>query len=108
MLTPAEIAMLENLLIRARHAATGGHPADALTPGDVAQLRPGASATWDTSLFLVCQANRHQVRGQILRPHRGGCRLAWSTFTPPGPALYPAPPLAIRAWCYAPPCARSL
>jgi hypothetical protein len=55
------------------------------------------------------QANTHQVRGQILRPHRSGCREAWAHYSPAevlriGRAAYPEPAHAVRTWCYEPPC----
>jgi hypothetical protein len=112
MLTEAEIATLAALLERARHAAGRDHDAlaDTITPGDVVQLRPGASRTWDSSLLLVCQITSHgRVRGQILRPHRSGCREAWAEYSAPelariGRAPYPEPPLNLRGWCRGPDC----
>jgi hypothetical protein len=82
---------------------------EAFTADDVAQLRPGACSTWETSLLLVTQAGAHQVRGQILRPHRSGCREAWARYSPAelvriGRAAFPEPARAVRAWCYEPAC----
>lgn len=112
MLTEAEILTLAALLDRARAAAGPDRrtAADTLTPGDVVQLRPGASRTWETSFLLVCQiTSRGRVRGQVLRPHRSGCREAWAEYSMPelariGRAPFPEPAPDVRAWCYAPPC----
>jgi len=110
MLTPNETTALRALLAREASAAA---PVDAdysdLAAGDVAQIRPGACSTWETSLLLVTQAGTHQVRGQILRPHRSGCREAWARFSPAellriGRAEFPEPTRAVRAWCYEPLC----
>jgi len=111
MLTTDELTALESLLQRARRDAARGVTAthEALTPGDVVQLRPGADPTWETSLMLVMQADPYKIRGQILRPHRGGCREAWASYKPPevtriGRAPFPEPAPDIKAWCYEPPC----
>jgi hypothetical protein len=108
MLTPDELALLESLLHRARHAAGAGYAAllDTVAPGDVVQLRPGADAHWETSLFLACEIREDgSISGQILRPHRGGYREAWYTYRPPAVARigrmpFPEPGLAIRSWSY--------
>jgi len=111
MLTSDELSALEGLLTRARGEAAIGRIAatDTITAGDVVQLRPGASHLWETSLMLVTQTTAEHIKGQILRPHRGGCREAWYTFTPPeltrvGRIPFPEPAPDIKAWCYAPPC----
>ena len=106
MLTPEETAALQALLRREAHRPP---TADPIQPGDVVQLRPGTDRTWETSLLLVCQANSHQVRGPILRPHRGGCREAWAKYSAAevvriGPAPFGEPAPDIRSWCYEPPC----
>jgi hypothetical protein len=111
MLTPDELTALEGLLTRARRDAARDRSAtlDPITPGDVLQLRPGASRTWETSLLLTMQADAHQVRAQVLRPHRSGCREAWASFSPAevariGRAPFPEPAPDVKSACYAPPC----
>lgn len=106
-ITPEELTALRRLMARAEQAQPTA--AAAINAGDVVQLRPGADPHWETSLMLVTQANAHQVRGQILRPHRGGCREAWGNYSTPevarvGAAPYGEPAPDIRSWCYAPPC----
>jgi hypothetical protein len=106
------MATLEAILERARAAAGADRSATytSLQPGDVVQLRPGADPTWETSLLLVTQALEDgRIRGQVLRPHRSGCREAWYTFSTPeviriGRTPFPEPPAAVRAWCYEPRC----
>lgn len=99
---------MDSLLRRARtDAATS--PPDELLPGDVVQLRPGIDRAWETSMILVTKVDSYKVRGQILRPHRGGCPEAWHRFRPGevvrvGRIVYPEPPADVRAWCYEPPC----
>jgi hypothetical protein len=61
--------------------------------------------------MLAMHNDGRRVRGQILRPHRGGCREAWAAFTEPeliriGRLPYPEPAPDIRQWCYAPPCSK--
>jgi hypothetical protein len=109
MLTEAEIATLAALLERARRASGRDRSSalDTITPGDVVQLQPGANSTWGTSLMLVCKVDGNQVRGQLLRPHRGGCREAWAEFSPPqlarvGRAPFPEPEPNIKSWAYQP------
>lgn len=111
MLTLEELAALEGLLARARRDAGRDRAAtlNPIAPGDVLQLRPGASETWETSLLLVTAADSHQVRGQVLRPHRSGCREAWLSCSMPevariGRTPYPEPAPDIKSCCYAPPC----
>ena len=112
MLTPDQLSALEALLTAARLAAAAGTAAaEAIAAGDVVQLRPGASHTWETSLMLVTQNDGRRIRGQVLRPHRGGCRDAWATHSAPelirtGRLPFPEPADDIKAWCYAPPCSR--
>lgn len=117
MLTPNETNALRALLAReaataplavATSAAQDTEYSD-LAPGDVAQIRPGACRTWETSLLLVTQTDTHQVRGQILRPHRSGCREAWAHYSRAevlrvGRVAYPEPARDILAWCYEPLC----
>lgn len=108
MLTPAELQTLADLLQRIQSEQQPSGPG--IQPGDVAQIRPGVSRTWETSLVLISQIDhRGRPRGPILKPHRGGCREAWYDFSPPelaiiGRAPYAGPASDIRAWSYEPPC----
>lgn len=111
MLTPDELTALEGLLLRARIEAARDRNAvaEAITPGDIVQLRPGASPTWETSILLVMTAEAHHVRGQVLKPHRSGCREAWASFSAAdvariGRAPFTEPAPDVKAWCYEPPC----
>lgn len=111
MLTPEELAALESLLTRARASAQRGKWVQTpLAPGDVAQIRPGASPHWATSLVLITKAPAHgRVRGIILRPHRSGCPEAAEHFSPPeiariGHAPFFQPPAEIRSHTYCPDC----
>jgi hypothetical protein len=112
MLTTEEFQALEAILQRARsEASSGTAPADAIAPGDIMQLRPGSDSTWETSLLFVHKVDAGKIRGAIMRPHRGGCKEAWASYTPPqlirvGRAPFPEPAEDIRAWCYTPPCAK--
>lgn len=108
MLTTEEKDLLRSLLTR--EAATAP-PSSAATiaAGDLVQLRPGADATWETSLLLVHQVAGDQLRGAIMRPHRGGCREAWAKYSTAevervGRVTYAEPAADIRAWCYEPSC----
>lgn len=112
MLTEDELATLESLLVRARAAgalALSESP-NKVNVGDVVQLRPGADSHWGTSLLLVGQVrDSGEIRGTILRPHRGSWKDAWYRYTPPevakiGRSLFPEPPLAIRSASYYPVC----
>ena len=106
MLSPDEIHLLELLLKRARHAAAPNKNNDAIAPGDVVQLRPGADPHWETSLLLVCRVRPDgAISGQILRPHRGGHALAWYTYRPPavvkiGAMPFDEPAMRVRSWSY--------
>lgn len=109
MLTIEELLTLEGILARARaaHDRDHLHQVPTIQPGDVVQLRPGADRTWETSLLLVMDTYQGRVRGQILRPHRGGCREAWYAYTPPevviiGPAPYVGPAPEICGWSSGP------
>ena len=111
VLTPEELSALERVLERARADAERGRVAavDPINCGDVVQLRPGANYTWETSFMLVKQSDARKVRGQILRPHRGGCREAWYTFNHAevvrvGHSPFPEPAAEIKSSCYFPPC----
>lgn len=108
-----EITLLEMLLARARQGAGVAHEAilETIAVGDVVQLRPGADHHWETSLLLVSRILPDGgVQGQIMRPHRGGCREAWYTYRPPslariGRMPFPEPAVRVRSWSYdGPPC----
>ena len=108
MLSPDELATLESILERAR-ASLGQTDSASIAPGDVIQLRPGADRAWECSLMLVTQVQGNRIRGQILRPRRGGSSLALSTYTAAevtrvGRAPYPEPAADIRSMSYDPPC----
>lgn len=112
MLTTEELLTLEGILARARaaHARANLHQVATITVGDVVQLRPGADRTWESSLLLVMDTHNGRIRGQILRPHRGGCREAWYAYTPPevviiGRAPYAGPAPEICGWSNGPVCA---
>jgi hypothetical protein len=112
MLTEEELATLESLLARARAAARVAREAGfgGIKPGDLVQLRPGADPTWECSFLLVGQVrDTGEIRGTILRPHRGGWKDAWYRYTPPevawiGRALFPEPTLKVRGAGYWPAC----
>jgi hypothetical protein len=112
-MTPDQLSALEELLAAARPAQAAGTAAaaEAIAAGDVVQLRPGASHTWETSLMLVTKNDGRRIKGQIMRPHRGGCMEAWGSYSAPeliriGRLPFPEPATDIKAWCYAPPCDR--
>lgn len=113
MLTVEEIQVLENLLRRARlaiDAALKSSAPNAIAPGDLVQLRPGADAHWETSFLLVGKVRDDGgISGTILRPHRGACRAAWYTYRPPqvclvGRAPFPQPSQRVQSASYWPPC----
>ena len=113
MLTEEELTLLESLLVRARAAVRIECEAGsgAIKAGDLVQLRPGADPTWECSFLLVGEVrDTGEIRGTILRSHRGGWKDAWYRYTPPevawvGRALFPQPSLKIRAAGYSPFCA---
>jgi hypothetical protein len=74
MLTPHEATLLRSLLSR---ESAGAAAAGELRPGDLVQLRPQACRTFGGMLAVVCHAAPQELRGFLLRPHRGGCREAW-------------------------------
>jgi hypothetical protein len=111
MLTSTELAALESLLVRERASARDVDQSGAgdIKPGDLVQLRPGADPTWECSFLLVGQARDSEIRGTILRPHRGGWKDAWYRYSPPevawiGRGLFPEPKLKVRAAGYWPVC----
>src|SRR5581483_2262791 len=108
MLSPDELASLESILERAR-ASLATEPGLVIAPGDVVQLRPGADRAWDCSLLLVTQVRDGKVRGEILRPRRGGSLETASTYslaevTRVGRQPYPEPAIDVRSVAYDAPC----
>jgi hypothetical protein len=111
MLTPTETATLRALLAREASAAP---PVDAtdfqeLAAGDVAQIRPFADAAFGGMLYQVCQVTPYELRGFLLRPHRGGCREAWlrlkhCQLERIGRVFWPDPEFARRCSWSAPEC----
>jgi hypothetical protein len=81
MLTPTEAKSLTSILRREglpAPRASAGAPAEAeIAAGDVVQIRPFADQTFGGMLAVITQARPYQLRGYLLRPHRGGCRDAW-------------------------------
>jgi hypothetical protein len=80
-----------------------------LSAGDVVQIRPEACATFGGMLLQIGQAEPHEIRGFLLRPHRGGCREAWARLhpcdvQPIGATWWKAPPFATRRDCDLPRC----
>ena len=69
---------MRKLLARAEQAQPAAH---AIAAGDVVQLAPLADAKFGGMLAVICQTGPAQLRGFLLRPHRGGCREAWLTLT---------------------------
>jgi hypothetical protein len=113
MLTVEEIQMLESLLRRARlaiSAALNPPLTEAIGPGNLVQLRPGADPQWETSFLSVAKVRDDGgIAGTILRPHRGGWRDAWYTYRSPdvfriGRAPYPEPSAGVQSAGYWPPC----
>ena len=104
MLTPSETNVLRALLSREATTAAGIDTAE-LTAGDIAQVRPLTDRTFGGLLFFVTQVLPYQVRGYLLRPHRGGCREAWLSFhhgdlERVGRPAFPAPEFARRRECF--------
>lgn len=76
MLTPNESALLRALL--ARESTSQAEPAEFtdLAPSDIAQIRPLSDAAFGGMLVQIAHAEPYDLRGFLLRPHRGGCREA--------------------------------
>ena len=116
MLTAAELAALESLLTRARIFAGIDRAAgvEVCNVGDVAQLRPGADAHWQTSLLLVEKIRDNgDIAGTVLRPHRSGAREAWYTYSAPeltriGASPFPRPGAKVRSQSYLGYCPKCL
>lgn len=82
MLSPEEIRTLRTLLSRAEVSAAGTGLAGVPVIGDLAQIHPLAHPTFGGMLIWIAQIGDRQVRGSLLRPHRGGCREAWLSLPP--------------------------
>jgi hypothetical protein len=73
------------------------HPGE-LRPGDVVQIRPGADAVFGGLLLMVQRIGPAKIEGYLLRPHRGGCREAWTRATPPEVEYVGTPLSAVSPW----------
>jgi len=77
-LTQEHTAALRALLTELEsQAPRAGEDCDDLKPGDVAQIRPYACKAFGGMLVVITRAEPYELRGSLLRPHRGGCREAW-------------------------------
>jgi hypothetical protein len=59
---------------------TGLHPEEPETeirPGDLVQIRSTADRTFGGMVVRVTKATAAEIRGYLLRPHRGGNEEAW-------------------------------
>ena len=106
MLTSEEARVLRNLLARAEVIPS---PALPFMPGDIVQIQPLADQTFGGMLVEVCQASPYELRGFLLRPHRGGCRQAWLRLKPVeveriGRTYWPDPEFARRCEWKTPAC----
>jgi hypothetical protein len=114
MLTAIETQVLRSLLARATEqpATTAPEEAPDLSPGDIAQIRPFADREFGGMLAVITKAEPYELRGYLLRPHRGGCRGAWlrlkhCELTRIGRAVWPATTtdFALRCEAKGPQCA---
>jgi hypothetical protein len=76
MLTTQEANSLRAILRRELSPAPAA-PAEDIGAGDVVQTRPFADPTFGGMLAVITAAGPYELRGYLLRPHRGGCRDAW-------------------------------
>lgn len=116
MLTQHEAQVLRALLARAAEqpaAIVPEEPPD-IRPGNVAQIHPFADTTFGGILAVITRAEPYELRGYLLRPHRGGCREAWlrlkhCELERVGRAIWPAnaTDFALRCEGTGPKCARS-
>ena len=87
---------------------------DAVSVGDLVQLRPGADPHWQTSLLLVTKVREDgRISGVVLRPHRSGYREAWYTYSLPevlriGRAPFPPPEQEVNNASYLATCPQCL
>jgi hypothetical protein len=78
VLTIPEAHALRAILRRELSPAPPTSSAEAdIDAGDVVQIRPFADQTFGGMLAVITRASDHELRGYLLRPHRGGCRDAW-------------------------------
>jgi hypothetical protein len=79
LLTAIELRSLQAIVHRAElsPAPPTDEPAPDIAAGDVVQIRPFADHAFGGMLAMVMKAEPYQLRGYLLRPHRGGCREAW-------------------------------
>jgi hypothetical protein len=78
VLTILEAHALRAILRRELSPAPPTSSAEAdIDAGDVVQIRPFADQTFGGMLLVVTKAGPYELRGYLLRPHRGGCREAW-------------------------------
>jgi hypothetical protein len=114
MLTPTETTALRALLQResaqlgTRSQAEPAEYSD-LAAGDVAQIRPFADEAFGGMLVQITATTPYELRGFLLRPHRGGCREAWLRLKPCqleriGRVYWPDPEFARRCAWNAPAC----
>jgi hypothetical protein len=76
--TSEDLVALRRMVARAEHSTA--HIPDEfaeVAPADLVQIRPSADPVFGGMLVAVTRADSAQVRGYLLRPHRGGCREAW-------------------------------
>ena len=107
MLTPEEARVLRSLLARAE--ILPDCPPPPIAVGDVVQIQPLADRAFGGMLLQVCQTLDYELRGFLLRPHRGGCRQAWLRLKPPeveriGRVCWPDPEFARRCEWLTPAC----
>ena len=107
-MTTEELKLLRRMLTRAEQEAQPGpqpEPPPVIAVGDVVQIRPLSCSTFGGMLLYVAKTEPHQLRGFLLRPHRGGCREAWSKWHYAdveriGQTSWPDPEFARRRWCF--------
>jgi hypothetical protein len=110
MLTPNESALLRALLTR--ESQPDGEYTD-LAAGDVAQIRPFADEAFGGMLVQIARVEPHELRGFLLRPHRGGCRdaqlrLKHCQLERIGRVCWPDPEFARRCSWSAPDCKKGV
>jgi len=104
MLTSLETRVLRELLARGANppsSADSSYAPPPIAAGDVVQIHPRADRGFGGMLIWVCQVIPNELRGFLLRPHRGGCREAWVRFELAdveriGPICWPDPEFARR------------
>jgi hypothetical protein len=112
MLTHTEANSLRAIL--RRELSPAPTQAEDIGAGDLVQLRPFADQAFGGMIAVVTAATLYELRGYLLRPHRGGCRDAWLRLKPCeveriGRGHWPANATEFAARCEdqgAPRCAR--